>query len=179
MSVNEISSTSLNEELKTGKKLNLIDVRTPAEFEAAHIAGSKNLPLGSSELKQLANNNSEQIVFICQGGVRAKTACGDFLQNTSTDAKILTGGIKAWEASQLPLLKGKASVSMERQVRITAGLFVFTGTLLGVFLNSAFLIIPGFVGAGLMYSGITDTCGMAMVLAKMPWNNCKSNCSCK
>jgi hypothetical protein len=68
------------------------------------------------------------------------------------------------------VVRGKKTISLERQVRIVAGSMVFAGTLAGAFANPLFLIIPGFVGAGLVFAGVTDTCGMAMMLAKMPWN---------
>lgn len=177
MSINEIQSNKLYEQIKSGGKLNLVDVRTPAEYQSAHIDGSNNLPLGSETLKNLGT--SENIIFICQGGTRAKNACSEFIQKAGANAQVLSGGIKSWEAANLPLIKGKAVISLERQVRIVAGFLVLIGTIMGIYLNNNFLIIPGFVGAGLMFAGITDTCGMAMLLTKMPWNNnCNCNLSC-
>ena len=75
-----------------------------------------------------------------------------------------------WHVQLLPVQTGTAAIGIDRQVRITAGTRLFLGTLLGVFVNRYFLIIPGFVGAGLVFAGITDTCGMALILARMPWN---------
>lgn len=78
----------------------------------------------------------------------------------------------AWEAAGLPVVRGKKAISLERQVRIAAGLLVLLGAILGFFVNPSFIGISAFVGAGLVFAGITDTCGMAMMLAKMPWNQC-------
>ena len=180
MSINEIYSDKLYEQIKTGKKLKLVDVRTPAEYGAAHIEGSKNIPLGSTELSKL--ETSEEIVFICQGGARAKNACSEFIQKAGANAQVLSGGIKSWQEARLPIIKGSGAISLERQVRIAAGFLVLVGSILTAAINSNFLILPAFVGAGLMFAGITDTCGMAMLLAKMPWNNncnCKSSCGSK
>ena len=80
------------------------------------------------------------------------------------------GGTQAWEQAGLPVVRGKKTISLERQVRIAAGALVFLGTILGAAVSPYLLIIPGFVGAGLVFAGITDTCGMGMMLAKMPWN---------
>ena len=80
------------------------------------------------------------------------------------------GGTDSWDEQGLPVERATSVISLERQVRITAGTLIFLGTLLGVFVNRYFLIIPGFVGAGLVFAGVTDTCGMGLLLARMPWN---------
>ena len=85
------------------------------------------------------------------------------------------GGTSAWDEAGLPVERGKEAVSLERQVRIAAGFLVFVGTTLGVVHHEYWLGIPAFVGAGLMFAGITDTCGMGMMLAKMPWNQCSQD----
>ena len=88
---------------------------------------------------------------------------------------VIDGGLTALKAAGADIISGtKKVVSLERQVRIAAGLFVLVGVLLGYFVSTALFAIAGFVGAGLLFSGITDTCGMAMVLAKMPWNQLSS-----
>jgi len=79
------------------------------------------------------------------------------------------GGVQAWEAEGLPLNRGRKMMSLERQVRIAAGALVFTGALLGYFVNPAWIALSGFVGAGLVFAGITDTCGIGMLMARMPW----------
>ena len=83
---------------------------------------------------------------------------------------VVEGGTDLWNEQKLPVEKGEAVMSLERQVRITAGALVLIGTLAGLFSNRAFLVLPALVGAGLVFAGITDTCAMGMLLEKMPWN---------
>ena len=86
------------------------------------------------------------------------------------NAVVVEGGLQAWMDAGLPVIRGKNVMSLERQVRIAAGTLVFVGTILSVGLSPWWLILPGFVGAGLVFAGLTDTCGMGMLIAKMPWN---------
>ena len=86
------------------------------------------------------------------------------------------GGTQAWQEMGLPVVRGKKVLSLERQVRITAGILVLTGALLGWIIHHAFIGISAFVGAGLAFAGITDSCGMGMMLAKMPWNKISQEC---
>jgi rhodanese-related sulfurtransferase len=102
--------------------------------------------------------------------IRARRAAQRFEEQGFSNVYVVDGGTDKWVESNLPVEKGKVTVSLENQVRITAGSLVFLGTLLGALVNPYFLIIPSFIGAGLAYSGVTDTCGMAMLLARMPWN---------
>jgi hypothetical protein len=113
----------------------------------------------------------EQPVYIlCQSGKRAEIAAQKLIAAGHTNAIVVEGGTLASIDAGLDIVYGKSAISIERQVRITAGLIVLGGTIAGVFLHAGFLFIPGFVGAGLAFAGITDTCGMAMVLGKCPWN---------
>jgi hypothetical protein len=83
----------------------------------------------------------------------------------------MEGGMQAWESAGLEVIKGRRTISLERQVRIAAGALVFFGSALGYFVNPAWIGLSAFVGGGLVFAGVTDTCGMAMILARMPWNN--------
>lgn len=183
MSLNEISAEELNKLIINNSQITLVDVRTAGEFNSTHINGSKNLPLGSTDLKNLnRENQNDQIIFICQGGSRAKSACSEFTKETNSSAFILVGGLNSWLEKGFPVIKGAGSISMERQVRIAAGLLVFLGTSFSIMISPLFIVIPIIVGLGLMFSGITDTCGMARVLAYMPWNSqscCNNNCNNK
>jgi rhodanese-related sulfurtransferase len=87
----------------------------------------------------------------------------------------MTGGMQAWESEGLPVNRGKKTISLERQVRIAAGSLVFIGSLLGYAVSPAWIALSAFVGAGLVFAGVTDTCGLAMVIARMPWNNRKGS----
>jgi rhodanese-related sulfurtransferase len=151
----------------------LLDVRTPAEFEQAHISGSVLHPLSQlnpMEVEKLAAGKT-QCVVICQSGKRAAQAAEKLKMSPLPGLGVMEGGVAAWEAAGLPLERGRKTMPLERQVRIAAGALVLIGALLGYFVNPAWIALSGFVGAGLIFAGITDTCGMAMLLARMPWNN--------
>ena len=157
----------------------LVDVRTPGEFAGTHIEGSLNAPLGS--LKQHAASirkraTGKRVALVCRTGRRAEEA-RRHLQAEGIDAlHVLEGGVVSWEQAGLPLLRGKQGMSLERQVRVAAGTLVVLGVLLGVMAHPAWLGLSAFVGAGLVFAGLTDTCGMAMALAKMPWNRAAAAC---
>lgn len=170
-----ISPEELRSKISNSSNSNcrLIDVRTPAEFETAHIDAALNLPLGSPELTSYiqSKKNSGDIIYVtCQKGGRANTACEEFSQ-AGIETRNLKGGMSAWIDAGLPVVQGKESISLERQVRITAGLLVLIGSILSYSGITNAIIIPTFVGAGLLFAGITDTCGLAMLLSRMPWNN--------
>lgn len=153
----------------------LLDVRTPAEYEEMHIDGSVLHPLTEldpKEVKSLLGNASECVV-VCASGQRATRAAERLQKELGDTVKlaVLDGGVKAWDAAGMPLIRGKGVISLERQVRIAAGSFVLAGVLLGFFVNPAWFALSGFVGAGLVFAGVTDTCGMGLLLARMPWNN--------
>ncbi|WP_417385291.1 rhodanese-like domain-containing protein [Gimesia sp.] len=156
------------------KKVHLIDVRTPAEFREIHASNAVNIPLdqlAAEQVKNLVNGNgADPVYLICQSGNRSSKACQKLIDAGFANVVSVEGGTKAWEAEGLPVNRGKKAISLERQVRIAAGFLVLTGAMLGMFVNPWFSGLSAFVGAGLMFAGITDTCGMAMLLAKMPWN---------
>ncbi len=155
------------------KGMLLLDVRTPAEFEELHIEGSVLHPLTSldaAKVKALADGKAGCLV-ICRSGNRARQAAEKLAAAGLDGVHVLDGGVMAWESAGLPLNRGEKTMSLERQVRIAAGALVFTGAVLGYFVNPAWIALCGFVGAGLVFAGITDTCGMGMLIARMPWNN--------
>lgn len=158
------------------ERLLLLDVRTPAEFGSVHIPGSVLHPLTelSIERVQELSQGKDRCVVICRSGGRARQAAQQ-LSGKLPNLEVLDGGISAWEAAGLPVERGVGVISLERQVRIAAGLLVVLGVLLGSLVNPLFYWVSAFVGAGLIFAGITDTCGMAMMLARMPWNS-RSSC---
>lgn len=157
----------------SGKSLELIDVRTPAEFQELHVDFAKNLPLdrlSTTTLQSAGTMKSEAPLYlICQAGTRGKQAC-EKLAAEGWNVVNVEGGTKAWNAAGFPVVRGKKVISLERQVRIVAGLMVLVGSILGYFVHPDWIGLPAFVGAGLAFAGITDTCGMAIILGKMPWN---------
>jgi rhodanese-related sulfurtransferase len=161
----------------------VIDVRTPAEFGELHAPGARNIPLSTFQPNEfLASRNGKHgkpIYVMCRTGSRAAKACEKLAAAGCANVVHVTGGVDAWNAVGLPVVRGKKAMSLERQVRIVAGFFVVLGAILGYFVNINFVWLSAFFGAGLMYAGLTDTCGMALMLAKMPWNQraCGEQCA--
>jgi len=169
-----ISPRDAFEKIKKGNA-RLIDVRTPAEYRAVHAVGAENHELGKLNAdyigKEIFSDNSGKLcILICKSGTRASNAAEIFEGKNIKNVFVIAGGTDLWDKTGLPVEKGESVISLERQVRIVAGALVFVGTLLGVLVNHYLLLIPVFVGAGLVFAGITDTCGMGLLLAKMPWN---------
>jgi rhodanese-related sulfurtransferase len=172
--VSTISAAELAELHRSGKQVDLIDVRTPAEFQEVHVEFAENVPLTELEPTQIvqARNGSanEPFYVICRSGGRGKQACEKFAKAGYTNVVNVDGGTLACESTSLPLVRGQKVMSLERQVRIAAGSLVLVGIVLGALVHPYFVGLSAFVGAGLVFAGVTDTCGMGMILARMPWN---------
>jgi len=167
-----ISAKELHDQVASGKTVELIDVRTPVEFREVHVTFARNIPLDQLDAAKVAsgrNGSTGPLYMICRSGSRGKQAC-EKLAAAGLNVVNVEGGTLAWEQAGLPVVRGKKAISLERQVRIAAGLMVVTGSALGYFVNPLWIGLAAFVGAGLVFAGITDTCGMGMLLAKMPWN---------
>lgn len=154
----------------------LIDVRTPGEYAQIHAEGATLVPLHRLDPREvIASRNGaadEPIYLICRSGGRSATACAKFRAAGFNNVVNVVGGTTAWERAGLPIVRGASRViPLERQVRIAAGLVVMLGLLLGWLVHPAGFALSGFIAAGLIFSGVTGWCGMAMLLAKMPWNN--------
>ena len=175
-----ISCRELNELCQSGETVDVIDVRTPVEFQEVHSVYARNVPLDSLKPDDVMNArgaSAEQPLYvICRSGSRSRKACEAFAASGHTNIVNVEGGTQAWDQAGYPVERGRKAISLERQVRIAAGSLVFTGTLLGFFQHEFWLVLPAFVGAGLVFAGITDTCGMGMLIAKMPWNQVKNSC---
>lgn len=150
----------------------LLDVRTPGEFRRFHVRGAVNLPLDSlSSEKVKAVAEGRPIYILCQSGARAKSAAERLLSAGVTELTVVEGGSLACRLCGIEIEENDAgTIPLERQVRIAAGVLVVIGVLLGYLFAPAFYLLAAFVGGGLIFSGITDTCAMSSVLAKMPWN---------
>lgn len=175
MSTRTITPRQLDELRRGGRPVDLIDVRTPAEHGEVHAEGAKNIPLDRLDpatlLASRAGRGGEPVYFICRSGGRAAQACERVAAAGFADVVNVEGGTQAWEAAGLPVVRGERKViSLERQVRIAAGSLVVLGTALGAFVHPYFLGLSAFVGAGLVFAGVTDTCGMALMLGRLPWN---------
>jgi len=145
----------------------LVDVRSPDEFARAHVAGAKNLPLGS-----FGDVEAEgPVIFMCRSGARTGAACDQLAATHSGEVLVLDGGLDAWRKAGLPVAENaRAPLELQRQVFIAAGLLILTGVALGFAVAPGFFGLSAFVGAGLTFAGVTGWCGMAKLLALMPWN---------
>lgn len=179
MNVIEITPAELMERKKAGT-IDLIDVRTPVEFQEMHVSFAKLVPLDSLSEKMMAEKfgGNEPLYVVCRSGSRGKKACELLLASGRTNVFNIQGGTLACAQAGLPITHGKKIMSLERQVRIAAGFLVALGSLLGFFIDPRWCFLSTFVGCGLMFAGITDTCGMGIMLSKMPWNRVSSNPSC-
>ena len=152
----------------------LVDVRTPGEFARVHAAGAHSMPLDKLNAARIAaecKSSDGHIYVICHSGTRAAMACQQLLNAGIPDVAIVEGGMKAWEAAGLPIVTSSSGViSLERQVRIGAGSLVLLGCLLAWLVKPQFILLSAFIGAGLTFAGITDLCGMGILLGKLPWN---------
>lgn len=183
MNVSTIGSQSFAELCRNGKKLDLIDVRTPMEFQEVHVDGARNVPLDRLDpaalMQSRRGSKDEPLYLICRSGSRGRQACEKFSSAGFTNIVNVEGGTLACVEAGAPVVRGKKVISLERQVRIAAGLLVLIGALLGWLVDPAFIGLAGFVGAGLVFAGVTDTCGMGLMLARMPWNQRKeTSASC-
>jgi len=150
--------------------ITLVDVREPVEFTAAHIPRAINLPLSRLQPEQISHLDSQTLVLYCRSGQRSHQA-SQRLAQAGIRCSQLKGGILAWTAAGYPLEKNaQAPISLFRQVQIVAGSLVVIGTVAGVWVSPWWLLLSGFVGAGLVFAGITDTCALGMLLAKLPYN---------
>lgn len=149
----------------------LVDVREPAEFRAEHIPGSYSIPLDKVSISNLPVNN-KTIVFICKTGRRSSIVCEKFSNYyPNMEVYSLNGGISAWkEAGYDIITTSKFRIPLEQQIQLMAGTLVLFGVVVGSLVNSFFYLLSGFVGCGLIFSGLTGWCGMAKLLAMMPWN---------
>ncbi len=164
-------NTAQARELTQEPRTRVVDVRTPGEFEAVHIPGSHNVPLDLLRARDgsLAPEHNDPVVLVCGTGARAEQARNVLETAGFGRLSVLRDGIAAWERDGAPLEHGRGAWSMERQVRLAAGGLVVTGVL-GSLVYRPLKWLSGFVGAGLVFAAVTDTCGMAKLLGLLPHN---------
>ncbi len=151
----------------------LIDVRSPSEFAAGHIPGAINIPMDELETRLGDIRKDRPAILICQSGKRAEMSAR-LLQDRGYDLRLLNGGVSEWErCGQSVICNQKSRWSLERQVRLGAGLIVLTGVSLSLFLRPDWIYLSAFAGAGLVFAGLTNFCPMASILGRMPWNQCR------
>lgn len=174
--MNTIDPRRLYDLAESGQEVQLVDVRTPVEFREVHATLARNVPLDQLQSTLATENepSDRPLYVICRSGGRGKQACERLIAAGYTNVVNVEGGTQAWEQMGLPVVRGRKAVSLERQVRIAAGSLVLVGALLGYFAHPYWIALAGFMGAGLIFAGITDTCGMGILLSKMPWNQVAS-----
>lgn len=155
----------------------LLDVRTPGEFDAGHIPGAYNVPLDvlpehAADVRAL----DAPVVVVCQSGSRARRAGALLTEARAAHLHVLDGGMQAWVASGLPVRRGRPRLSLERQVRIASGAVAALGAILALAVDPLFALVPALVGSGLVFAGVTDTCGMGLFLARLPYNRSSRSC---
>ena len=156
--------------LATGQAV-LFDVRDPDEFARRHVKGARLRPLAGLDAAPLDVPPGVKAIFTCRSGMRTAAHCERLAALSGGEALVLAGGVDGWAAAGLPVVENrKAPLELMRQVQIAAGVLVLTGVGLGLLLHPAFFGLAAFVGAGLTFAGATGFCGMARLLAAMPWN---------
>lgn len=168
-----ITAAAFVELVKRGESCCVVDVRTLPEYREVRIAScSLHAPLDElspDAVRKVAGNSGKPIYILCNGGVRAKKAADILRRSGIEQATVVEGGLDACLACGADVVRGQV-MPLERQVRVAAGVLVLLGVVLGVAVSPAFYALAAFVGCGLVFSGITGWCGMAMLLAKAPWN---------
>ncbi len=149
----------------------LLDVRSALEFSQVHIKDSINAPIDAlaAHADELGKANRHYIVF-CRSGNRSPMAADILIQSGIQGVKVMDGGITRWQKEKLPVEKGEAAISLERQVRLLAGSLVLFGSLMAWLVHIAFIALPLFVSCGLIYAALTDNCLSGMLLMKLPYN---------
>ena len=171
ISVNELHSI-----LTSGNAPDLIDVRTPAEFAGIHAPAARSLPLESLDCATtLAEHNRSKsglpLYILCHSGARAKKAAEKFAKAGFENCAVIEGGMQAWAEAGLPVERGPRTVlPLDRQLQVVMGVLVLTGVLLGHYADPRWILISGFVGAGLLVAGVIGICPMRSLIARMPWN---------
>ncbi|MEO0982214.1 MAG: rhodanese family protein [Pseudomonadota bacterium] len=168
--LNTLDPKTVADRLKAGA-IALIDIRDRDEFAREHIEGAISMPVSSIDEAGLNLEPTKPAVFHCKSGMRTQANCAKLAAHVTGDAFILEGGLDAWKAEGLPTARdASAPLALNRQVQIAAGGLVLIGALLGLVVNPAYLALSAFVGAGLVFAGVSGWCGMANLLALMPWN---------
>jgi len=173
MTVPTVTPRQLSDLRSAGRPVDLIDVRTAVEYREVHVPFARNLPLDRLDPAAVQQNRSapagEPLYVICRSGGRGRQAC-EKLAAAGLAVCNVEGGTQAWADAGLAVVRGKKAVSLERQVRVAAGLLVLLGAVLGWLVHPGFVGLSALVGAGLVFAGVTNTCGMGLLLARMSWN---------
>ena len=166
-----IDSRDLNERLSSAAPPRVLDVRSPGEFETAHIAGAYNVPLDllREHRDEIVRHLDQEVVLVCRSGQRATWAEETLRAAGLDNVHILSGGITAWDAEGFAVNRGPQRWDLERQVRLVAGSVVVT-SILGSIAAPKLKWVAAAIGGGLTFAALTNTCAMGMALSKLPYN---------
>lgn len=146
----------------------LVDIRDTDEYARAHIPCARNIPL--SRLSRI--EDVTEVIFHCKSGMRTAANADALARSTDAPAYLMEGGLEAWQRAGLECrIDRKQPLEIMRQVQITAGLLILLGVAFGFGVSPIGFGLSAFVGAGLLFAGTTGWCGMAKLLAAMPWNS--------
>lgn len=149
----------------------LVDIREPDEFAREHVPGAVHAPLSRFEEMQTALPDRRQVIYACRTGNRTGVNCVRLAARVPGEAFVLEGGLDGWKAAGLAVQTDRSKpIELMRQVQMTAGGLILLGAALGFLVHPGFWGLSAFVGAGLFFAGATGFCGMARLLAVMPWN---------
>lgn len=170
MTIKHIDAQTLKQWLTNDEAI-LIDVREPAEHKTANIPGAILKPLGSICCSDIPKSRKKTVLH-CQKGMRGTNACQKlFAENNDIEVYNLEGGIEAWKQAGFEVASlGRKTLPLDRQVQLTIGVGILLFSLLAFFVNPVFAFAPAFFGVGLINAGLTGWCGLAKLMAKMPWN---------
>lgn len=169
-SVSKIQPEAANKLLSQQKAI-MVDIREPLEYAREHIIGARHVPLSGFDKADFSGESDKVAIFCCKSGMRTAGNAQKILATGFKTVYLLEGGLDSWRKAGLPLHENKKMpIEIMRQVQITAGILILVGTFLGIYTNQNFLIVPAFIGAGFTFAGISGWCGMAKLLALMPWN---------
>lgn len=177
-----ITAHSLNRRMQSGQPLVLLDVRSPAEYRAGHIRGALSLPLDELDAAELVQRvgvpgigNDVPLYLTCQSGVRAQQAAEKLYDAGHRDLMLLQGGTEGWRKEGLPMRGSGSALSLEQQVQIAIGALLILKVVFGFTVHELFFVLGALIGAGLITAGLTRWCGLARLIARMPWNRRRSN----
>jgi rhodanese-related sulfurtransferase len=166
----EIQAADARKKLESGAAV-LIDIRDLDEYAREHILGARLVPLNAIDTHDFDQDHGKIAIFTCQSGRRTQENAATLLGKGFRESYALCGGLSAWRAAGLPVhVNHKQPIPIMRQVQISAGFLVVLGILLAVTVSPWFAALSAFIGAGLMFAGISGTCAMAAILRRMPWN---------
>jgi rhodanese-related sulfurtransferase len=177
LSLPRVSPAQLNERMRTGQSITLLDVRSPAEYRAGHVKGALSVPLDELDSTDLVNRTGvagigqeTPLYLTCQAGLRAQQAAERLNEGGHHNLVLLEGGTEAWARAGLPMRGSANALTLEQQVQITIGALLILKVAFGFAVHELFFVLGALIGAGLITAGITRWCGMARLLARMPWN---------